>query len=157
MMPGAADARSRRHAAVRRLLATEQIHDQTALLRRLRSYGFPVTQSSVSRDLQELRAAKVDGRYLTAEALAGGPPPAGELAAEGAALLSVRAAGPNLLVLQTPPGHAAALALAIDRAGWPESVGTVAGDDTVFLATTGRQQQARLEARLAGIAREQAR
>jgi transcriptional regulator of arginine metabolism len=58
---------------------------------------------------------------------------------------SVEPAGPNLVVLKTPPGAASQVAIAIDGEAWQEVVGTIAGDDTVFIATRGRSQQARLE------------
>ena len=62
-------------------------------------------------------------------------------------------AGPHLLVVKTPPGIAPLVALDLDRENWPEVVGTVAGDDTFFVATAGRRQQARVEARLGALAK----
>ena len=57
-------------------------------------------------------------------------------------------AGGNLIVLKTRIGSAQGVALAIDTAQWPEVVGTISGDDTIFIATTGLQAQRRLRARL---------
>lgn len=153
-MPSRNDSWSERQAAIREVLAAEAIGSQLALVERLQARGFVVTQSSVSRDLQEMRVAKIDGRYVPAELLARGAPPTDELAQAASGVLRMRAAGPNLLVIHTPPGRAQVLGLALDHAGWPEIVGTVAGDDTVFIATPGRREQARVEARLQELAAE---
>jgi Arginine repressor, C-terminal domain len=72
------------------------------------------------------------------------------------AVRSVRSAGPNLLVLKTPPGRAAAVAVAIDRAPWPEVVGTIAGDDTLLVLSSDRRHQQRIEARLGRLLKENA-
>ncbi len=119
----------------------------------LRSQGFSVTQSSVSRDLAELGAIKVEGRYVLPIA-AGTGSGVSEVAEVAAALRGIRPAGPNLLVLLTPPGRAQWVGLAIDRAAYAEVVGTIAGDDTVFVATSGRRGQERVVARLNLAARE---
>jgi len=60
----------------------------------------------------------------------------------------VKAAGPHLTVVATQPGTAQAVGLGLDRAGWEEIVGTLAGDDTVFVASTGTREQSRLLHRL---------
>ena len=138
----------RRHA-VEEILRREPIRNQEDLRRKLRTRGFRVTQASVSRDLQELGAAKVEGRYVTAGMLGTGAPASTRLEEVSGFLVGTAAAGPHLLVVKTPPGLAPSIALALDGSEWPEVVGTVAGDDTVFIATSGRRQQARIEARLA--------
>ncbi len=155
-MPEREAARERR-AAIEQILREHEVRSQEDLQKRLRRRGFRVTQPSVSRDLHELGVIKADGRYLPADALAGregarenGGPELGEAAAY---VLSWAAAGPYLLVVRTPAGTASVVALAMDGAHWPELVGSIAGDDTLFLATPGRRQQARLEARLARLAR----
>ena len=154
-MPSHDDSWEKRQAAIRELLVKEAICSQGVLLRRLAARGFRVTQPSVSRDLQELQVVKTAGRYLPLERLAAtSPPPSDELAAAGRSIRRFRPAGPNLLVVSTPPGLASAVGLALDRAGWPELVGTVAGDDTLFLATAGRQGQARLTQRFARLVKE---
>ena len=63
-------------------------------------------------------------------------------------ILGTAPAGPNLLVVHTVVGGASQTALVIDQHGWPEVVGTVAGDDTIFLATSGAREQNRLLERL---------
>jgi transcriptional regulator of arginine metabolism len=143
-----------RRAAIREILAHEPVKSQTELVARLLERGFSVTQSSASRDLAELRAFKVDGRYATAESLAPLTTTADGGATALADVTNVRAAGPNLLVLHTPPGRAAPVAIAIDRSGWPGIVGTIAGDDTVLVAIAGRREQSRIRARLAQLVAE---
>jgi transcriptional regulator of arginine metabolism len=158
-----------RQDAIRAILAAEAVESQEQLVRRLKRRGFRVTQSSVSRDLAELGVAKVDGRYVALERLAqaAAPDRAGgaaapatadddRLAAVASFLREVAPAGPHLLVVKTPPGGASPVGIAIDAARWPEVVGTVAGDDTLFVATPGRAAQARVEARLAQLTRRSA-
>ncbi len=150
-MPSRTESWQQRRAVIEEILRTEPIHSQVDLVERLTERGFSVTQSSVSRDLQEIGAVRVDGRYLTPDRLGAARPGAAELADVAGFVLGVAAAGPNLLVVRTPPGIAALVALALDHAGWPEVVGTVAGDDTFLVATAGRRQQARVEAKLGAL------
>ena len=147
-MPSKTNSWGARQEAIREILDTEEIRSQTDLLTRLHERGFPVTQSSVSRDLQEMRVAKVGQRYFRRESLLNPPTATDGLYEVANAVKSYQAAGPHLLILHTPPGLAGAVGLAIDRAEWPEVVGTIAGDDTVFIATLGRREQAKVEAHL---------
>jgi transcriptional regulator of arginine metabolism len=146
---------AQRQEVIREILASRRIPNQTALVTALRERGYSVTQSSVSRDLAEMHAVKVGGHYLTAEEIRGTRAPPSEGGAGALAdVLEARAAGPYLLVLRTPPGRAAPVAITLDHAGWPEIVGTIAGDDTVLVATGGRRNQARLQARLSKLVAE---
>lgn len=142
-----------RQKLVRQVLAKRDIRTQGQLLAVLREQGFEVTQSCVSRDLADVRAVKVKGRYLPPEAMARGSQQT-ELREVAASIREVRPAGPSLLVVRTPPGRATLVAMAFDRAEWPEMVGCIAGDDTVFVATEGRAQQAVLTALLDRLVRE---
>ncbi len=153
-MPNRVESWQKRQAVIEELLHHQEVHSQAELVGLLTARGFSVTQSSVSRDLQEIGAVRVNGRYLAGDALGATAPAAPELAEAVAFVKGVAAAGPYLLVVKTPPGIAALVALAIDRAAWPEVVGTLAGDDTFFTATAGRRQQARVEAKLAALAKE---
>jgi transcriptional regulator of arginine metabolism len=151
-MPSKVELWSKRQAAIREILSTEVVRNQVELLAHLEKYGFRVTQSSVSRDLQEMRVIKVGGQYTLGESLLGANQPVpDELGEAAAAINNYRSAGPHLLVINTPPGRAAVVGLAIDRARWPEIVGTVAGDDTLFIATAGRYAQDKVNARLAAL------
>ena len=135
-----------RRDAILRLLRAGEVRRQSELTQLLRKSGFPVTQSSISRDLRELGVLKASGRYL---------PPAGEaLRAEGNFAVvaqfvrELKLAGPTLVVVRTTIGAAQSVAVAIDKAEWPEAVGTISGDDTIFIATTDARAQRRLLARL---------
>lgn len=140
------EIRQRRHQALVALLRAAPVRRQEELVERLAARGFEVTQSSVSRDLRELGVAKVGGRYVAPPA----PTPAAEEVAEELVhfLRAARAAGPHLTVVVTRTGAAQRVGIELDRAGWPEIVGTVAGDDTVFVATAGARDQSRLLGRL---------
>jgi len=153
-MPAKDGSLRARQATIRKILAVETVYSQVELQRLLNARGFKVAQSSVSRDLMDLGVVKVGGRYALRESLASDAGSADELSEVAASILAVEAAGPYLLVVHTPPGRAAAVGLAIDRAGWREVVGTVAGDDTLLVATRRRREQAAVEARLEKVRRK---
>jgi len=132
-----------RRDALKRIIRTGEIGRQAELVRLLKREGYAVTQSSVSRDLRDLGVAKVGDRYVLAEDA--GAPVAG-WSVVAAFVTAVTPAGPNLTVVRTSVGAAQSVALAIDRARWPEVVGTLSGDDTIFIATaTARAQHDVLE------------
>lgn len=139
-------------APARRLMLAKLIREhavgrQTELVALLRKSGYEATQSSVSRDLRELGVGKMGDRYVLPETAA--------LKNDFAALkqfVSARlTAGTNLTVLKTTIGSAQSVAVAIDGARWPEVVGTISGDDTIFIATTGADSQRKLGERLLAI------
>lgn len=135
-----------RHAAILRILKNDMVHGQADLVRLLKKEGHAVTQSSVSRDLRDLKVFRVSGRYV--------PPPDeiarvdNDFSALARFVREIRRAGPSLTVIKTSIGAAQSVAVAIDRAQWPEAVGTLSGDDTIFIATVGARTQSRLIARL---------
>lgn len=151
-----------RHALIRRLVTTQAIQSQADLLQALAAEGVSVTQATLSRDLEELRAYKVRApqglQYaLPPEGTAGPATTDGEhLAARLARLCSellVRAdASANLVVLRTPPGAAQFLGSAIDESILPDVLGTIAGDDTVLVITTDPQGGAATAARFLDLA-----
>lgn len=154
-----------RREAIRKILNTAVIRDQDELQRQLARKGFRVTQSSVSRDLQELKVIKIDGRYALNESLEAAstaiPAPAKVAPGnerswvEASWIASLTPAGSNLLVVHVPPGRASTLAVALDQLRWPEIVGSIAGDDTIFLATRNRNDLLRVKQRLETIRKEQ--
>jgi transcriptional regulator of arginine metabolism len=101
-----------------------------------------VTQSSVSRDIAALRLIKVEGAYRRPAALATPVNPDERRIADG--VLSVDPAGDALVVLHTPPGEANRVAVALDRLAWTDVIGTLAGDDTIFLAVKDPAAQHRV-------------
>jgi len=147
-MPSNPEVTAERHAALKNILARHPVASQDELCALLRKRGFQVTQSSVSRDLRDLGAAKVAGRYVLRETLAAATPSPSAYSEVAPWILRIRCAGPNLLVIHTPAGRASAVALTLDEFKWREVVGTIAGDDTVFVATAHRNAQAKLEAKL---------
>lgn len=146
--------KAQRHAAIIRLVRQERIHNQEQLRERLREGGIDVTQATLSRDLRELRLAKVGdpegGAYYTPPADPTGPfPPIEQILP--ALLLSVEGVGP-LLVLKTPPGSAEALGGALDHAEWDSVLGTIAGDDTLLIIARSEKDRAKIAGRLREIA-----
>jgi transcriptional regulator of arginine metabolism len=142
--------RRKRHLKILELISTRVIRTQEELAEALVAEGWEVTQSSVSRDIAALRLVKVGGAYRRPSP---GPAPADpdeRRIAEG--VLAVDAAGEALLVLHTPPGEANRVAVALDRLAWPDVVGTIAGDDTIFLAVkdSGAQRRVLREVRRLG-------
>lgn len=138
-----------RRNAILRILRGGVVQRQTDLAQLLRRDGFAVTQSSISRDLRELGALKSAGRYLL-------PPDEisranGDFGALAQFVRSVRTAGPSITVIRTTIGAAQSVAVAIDKAEWPEAVGTISGDDTIFIATSGARAQQRLIDRLQSL------
>ena len=139
-----------RRDALKRIIRGGEVGRQAELVRLLKREGYVVTQSSVSRDLRDLGVAKVGDRYVLAEDAAA---PVAELSVVAPFVREVTPAGPNLIVIRTTIGSAQSVALAIDRARWPEVVGTLSGDDTIFIATgTARAQRTVLD-RLRSLAR----
>lgn len=141
-MPDVSKRHSARLNAVAAILTSESVASQDLIVQRLREQGFDVTQSSVSRDLRQLRVAKVGGMYI----LPNVNQPLGT--ANQSPIMSVHAAGDNLLVLKTRPGAAQMVAHYIDGSNYPEVIGTVAGDDTLFVAVGSLEQQRSIMDRL---------
>ncbi|MGQ0429775.1 MAG: arginine repressor [Gammaproteobacteria bacterium] len=134
-----------RRQALRRIIGHAPVGRQQDLVRLLSRAGHHATQSSVSRDLRELGVAKQGDRYV----LPGESAPAlDDFGAVAAFVRDIRQAGPCLTVVRTTAGAAQSVAIVLDRADWPDVVGTISGDDTIFVATAGAAAQRRLRARL---------
>jgi transcriptional regulator of arginine metabolism len=147
-MPSESELRDIRQRAIRDLLRRGAVRSQEELVARLGRRGIAATQSSVSRDLRELGAIKLRGRYR----MPAPPAAASDLLLEAAHFVrGLRPAGPHLTVVLTTVGAAQTVGLAIDRAGWPEVAGTVAGDDTVFVASPSGADQKRFHRRLLAV------
>ncbi|HEY8989159.1 MAG TPA: arginine repressor [Candidatus Limnocylindrales bacterium] len=146
-----------RQRAIRDLVAQRPIRTQQELAAALRERGFRTTQATISRDVAELGLVKAGREGTQAYAL---PRRLVEAETSGEdrlrALLrdlpvEVREAG-LLLVVKTLPGSAHAIAAALDRARWPEVAGSIAGDDTLFVACVDRAALQRIRSRLASFA-----
>lgn len=147
-----------RQREIRDLLAQRPIRTQQELASALRDRGFRATQATISRDVAELGLIKSNRDGIQTYSV-----PARVTEAESTgeerlrALLhdlpvEVREAG-LMLVLKTLPGSAHAIAAALDRTRWSEIVGSIAGDDTVFVALADRASLQRVRARLASLGR----
>jgi transcriptional regulator of arginine metabolism len=147
-MPSATLEQNERRRAIARLLAEHVVNRQAELVELLRAEGYLATQSSVSRDLRDLGAAKLKNGYSLPKRAPADDDDEEALQVVTEFVRDIRSAGPNLLVVMTAVGAAQRVAVMLDRSGWPEIVGTVSGDDTIFVATIGTGEQRRLKARL---------
>jgi transcriptional regulator of arginine metabolism len=140
----------RRRREILALVGAGGVRSQEELQRRLRRRGIAVAQPTLSRDLRSLGLAKTPAGYVAASGAAFVPADVRAAALEravGEFVLSVRAAG-SLVVVRTPPAGAHPVARALDEADLPAVVGTIAGEDTVFVATTGPAAARLVERRL---------
>jgi len=147
--------RTYRHRQILALVQGQQLGTQAEIAASLRERGLLVSQATLSKDLKELglvKAPQEDGRFRYC--LPGGdvsPHNRRVLKQELSHLLmSIEAAG-HMLVLKTPPGNAPALAAALDRTGWEEVVGTVAGDDTILAVCKSAAQTRVVKERIRAI------
>ena len=125
--------RRQRHMKILELISTRALHTQEEVAAALAEEGWRVTQSSVSRDIAALRLVKVNGTYRRPVVVAR-PADDPDLRRIAEALIGVETAGDALVVLRTPPGEASPVGAALDRLSWAGVVGTIAGDDTSFVA-----------------------
>lgn len=149
-------SRARRHDAILRLLSAGPVAGQDALRAALAAQGIEVAQGTLSRDLRELGAFRGPSGYVLGagvrEQAAGTVALAGQLAQHVVGV----AAAQGLVVLRTTPGSAGVVALELDRHPPRGVAGTVAGDDTVFVAVSARASARLLAERLmvsAGLSR----
>jgi transcriptional regulator of arginine metabolism len=145
-----------RQRAIRDLVDQRPIRTQQELASALRDRGFRTTQATISRDVAELGLVKASREGIQAYAL---PPRLIEAETSGEDRLrkllgdlpvEYREAG-LLLIVKTLPGSAHAIAAALDRARWSEVAGSIAGDDTVFIAFADRAARQRVRSRLARL------
>jgi transcriptional regulator of arginine metabolism len=140
----------RRRQEILALVARGGVRSQEELQRQLRRRGIAVAQPTLSRDLRALGLAKTPTGYVAPPGRAFVPAAVRAAARDRAGDGVVRAgqAAASLVVVRTPPAGAHPLARALDEAELPEAVGTIAGDDTVFVATTGPAAARLVERRL---------
>jgi transcriptional regulator of arginine metabolism len=130
------DLKDRRQRAIADLIRGGALSSQEELGERLASLGFVVTQATISRDLEQIGAVKVrrDGQLsyaLSDQMQPAGGPQFGDLLRDFVHSIDTAA---NLLVIKTPPGSAHLIGVALDKSAMPEIVGTICGDDTIFVA-----------------------
>jgi transcriptional regulator of arginine metabolism len=143
-----------RHNAIRDLVASSSVSNQDELRRKLRRRGFEVTQATLSRDIHELRLSKGPGGYSLPNGNGHGapavieddsPPSVAEMIESFC--LRVQLAM-NQVVVGTVMGGAQPFAAALDHEGWPDVIGTIAGDDTVLVICPDPRRAGEVEARL---------
>lgn len=129
--------KSKRHSAILKLIASENIETQEDLASLLSEQGYKVTQATVSRDIKELRLIKVqngEGRYKYATVeRAESDLQDRFISMFSSCVISISSSG-NLIVIKTMPGSASVAAEAIDSMRWNEIAGSIAGDNTIFVA-----------------------
>jgi transcriptional regulator of arginine metabolism len=130
--PKVSYSKESRQGRIRALISERSVETQSQLAKILKKEGFDVTQSSVSRDLEEIGVVKIQGAYALPMSMGAGPK---------FRLLQIRPAGDALLVLKCEPGFASAMSAEIDNLNLPGIVGTIAGDDTIFVAVSARNFQ----------------
>ncbi len=123
------DEAAERRSLLRGALLEARARTQAELVAHLQAHGHAVSQSCVSRDLRDIGARKVGGRYRIS------PERRSQLPGLAALIEGFSPAGPHLVVVRTLPGGAQRVAHAIDTEGWPEAAGSVGGDDTIFVAS----------------------
>src|ERR1700761_3302751 len=138
-----------RHAAIRDALASHSVSNQDELRRVLFKRGHRVTQATLSRDIHELGLIKTAEGYQF---------PASDEGSASAWLPSVERlihefvyevkTAQNIVVVKTSAGSAQPVAAALDAEGWPEVVGTVGGDDTIFVVSPSNKDAEKLLARI---------
>ncbi len=136
--------KAQRHHRILELIAREPMVTQEDMVKRLAQQGLRVTQATLSRDIKELGLVKTAEGYMApgelGEAEAPGPPLEHVLREF---VVDIREAQ-NLLVVKTSPGSAQPVAAALDAENWPETVGTIAGDDTILVVSPDNRSRAAL-------------
>jgi transcriptional regulator of arginine metabolism len=137
-----------RHRAILNVLQQGAIANQEHLQRALRKQGFKVGQATLSRDIKELNLIKGSDGYSLPQGENSSSltlPPVSRLVREF--VLDARAAQ-NLLVIKTIVGSAQPVAAALDGEEWPETVGTIAGDDTILIVCSDKEGAKKLAHRI---------
>jgi len=140
-----------RRTQILKLLRSDPEVTQEELRRKLARRGIQVTQATVSRDLEELGLIKTRAGYRRPEAIEPSTPVQPTLQIVLKEFLREVSQASNLVVLKTHPGNAQPVAAGLDSQEWPEVVGTVAGDDTVFVATPSARDAAQLRKKIRAI------
>ena len=123
--------KEKRQQTILDLIRAKNIETQDELINNLAKKGFPATQSSVSRDLDELGIVKISGHYSQPQTNA----------KQDFGLFDLETAGGNLIVARCGGGLASAICVRLDRAKINGIVGTIAGDDTIFIAVKDAKSQ----------------
>jgi transcriptional regulator of arginine metabolism len=137
-----------RHKAILDVIRSGEITSQEELMLGLKARHIDVSQSTLSRDIQELRLAKTAGVYTVVDSDARSKPSDESFRRIIREFLVDIAVAKNIVVVKTGPGHASTVSQALDDAGWPEAIGSIAGENTVFIAARSERDGKRLERRI---------
>ena len=137
-----------RHNAILELVRSGEITSQDDLMRGLKSRDIAVSQSTLSRDIQELRLAKAGGHYTVVDSESAVQHSEGSLNRIMSEFMVDIDVAQNIVVVKTGSGHASTVSQALDEAGWPEWVGSIAGDNTVLVIARSSKDAKKLEQRL---------
>lgn len=140
--------KGRRHREILDLVRSRRPRTQDEFVAALSERGIDISQGTLSRDLRELGIVRTGLGYAESGAPPDGPTTLQNLAAVVARFLVRVDTAQNLVVLRTLPGGANALAQLLDDMDWPDVVGTIAGDDTIFVATPDVPTAVRVRERL---------
>lgn len=144
------ELKERRQQAIAELIRGSPLSSQEELGERLGQLGFAVTQATISRDLEQIGAVKVrrSGRLSYALPDQMRTPTGPQLGAVFRDFVRSIDTALNLVVIKTPPGSAHLIGVALDQSGLPEIVGTICGDDTIFVACGSAKIAAELATKL---------
>lgn len=140
-----------RQAQIRKIVTGGSVATQEDLAGKLAELGIPTTQATLSRDIRELGIVKTPQGYREAGAATSQPRPRENLRRVFQEFLRDVQSAQNIVVIKTNPGSANTVALALDAENWPEIIGTVAGDDTIFAATAGPAAARKLREKLLSV------
>ncbi|HTF57449.1 MAG TPA: arginine repressor [Planctomycetota bacterium] len=149
--------RAGRHEAILRIVGKGVVRTQGELQKKLAGQGFPVDQGTLSRDVRELGLVKVpgqdgEGTHYALGSVAGAPPSSDPAAAVARFARGADWSG-NIVVVATDVGNAGPLGIAVDRLGWKEVLGTVAGDDTLLIVVREGARARAVAERIKSLAR----
>src|SRR5580700_12220324 len=140
-------SKSYRQGQILKLIRSKGISTQEELAHELKTLGIAATQVTLSRDIRDLRLVKTRDGYQEMAPEETGP----QFSMLAAEFLKDVLRAQNLVVLKTSPGHANSVAVALDNEGWPEVVGTIAGDDTILVIATDNPTAEALQEKLLNL------
>lgn len=140
------DGKERRQRAIAELIRGGALANQEELAERLATLGYAVTQATISRDLEQIGAVKVrrDGQLSYALPEQMHADPGRQLAGVLRDFVRTIDTASNLVVLKSPPGSAHMIGVVLDQSDLPQIVGTICGDDTIFIACPSPKMAAEL-------------
>ncbi len=145
--------KSYRQGQILNLIRSQQVGTQEELAHALGKLGMRVTQVTLSRDIREMGLLKGPQGYREPNRIVAESDATGNLQRAVEEFVRDVRTAQNFLIIKTAPGNAQPVAVALDRAEWPELVGTLAGDDTVFAAASDAKQAQKAREKLLALLR----